>query len=63
MVFGGPYVGGSIDYFFRTWEFLSVGIGGDFTFVKLYGETETAKLEKEFIQGGGHLSLMFNILR
>jgi len=42
---------------------MAIGLGGDFTFVKLYGETETAKLEKEFYQGGGHLSFMFNILR
>lgn len=62
-VFGGPYVGGQLDYYFRLWEYVALGIGGDFTFVKLYGQTETAKLEKEFFQGGGHLSLMFNILR
>jgi hypothetical protein len=63
MVFNGVYAGGSLDYYFRVWNWVSLGIGGDFTFVKLYGETETAKLEKEFYQGGGHLSLMFNILR
>lgn len=62
-VFGGPYVGGSLDYFFRVWEYMAIGLGGDFTYVKLYGKTETANLEKEFYQGGGHLSLMFNILR
>ncbi|HSW61007.1 MAG TPA: hypothetical protein VLJ60_09420 [bacterium] len=62
-VFNGVYAGGSLDYYFRVWNWVSLGIGGDFTFVKLYGETETAKLEKEFYQGGGHLSIMFNILR
>ena len=62
-VFNGVYAGGSLDYYFRTFEYMAIGLGGDFTFVKLYGETETAKLEKEFYQGGGHLSFMFNILR
>ncbi|MGI6395208.1 MAG: hypothetical protein ACOX2F_10875 [bacterium] len=63
MVFNGAYVGGSVDYFFRAFEYMSIGIGADFTYVKLFGETDSAKLQKEFYQGGGHLSISFNILR
>jgi len=62
-VFSGPYVDVSLDYFYRVWEYMDLGIGGYFSYVHLYGKTETADLEKGFYQGGGQLSLNFNILR
>lgn len=62
-VFSGPYVDVSLDYFFRVWEYMDIGIGGYFSYVHLYGKTETADLEKGFYQGGAQLSLNFNILR
>ncbi len=62
-VFGGPYFGASLDYFFRVWEHFALGIGGHFNYVSLYGKTETADLNKSFVQGGAHLSFIFNVLR
>lgn len=62
-VFSGPYIDVSLDYFFRVWEYMDLGIGGYFSYVHLYGKTETADLEKGFYQGGAQLSLSFNILR
>lgn len=62
-VFSGPYVDVSLDYFYRVWEYMDIGIGGYFSYVHLYGKTETADLEKGFYQGGAQLSFNFNILR
>lgn len=62
-VFSGPYVNVSLDYFFRLFEYMNLGVGGYFSYVHLFGKTETADLEKGFYQGGGQLSLTFNILR
>lgn len=62
-VFSGPYFNVSLDYYFRLFEYMNIGVGGYFSYVHLFGKTETADLEKGFYQGGGQLSLTFNILR
>lgn len=62
-VFGGPYVNTSLDYYFRVWEYIVIGVGGEFQYSKFYGSASSFNLEKEFYQGGAHLSLMFNVLR
>ena len=62
-VFGGPYVNTSLDYYFRVWEYIVIGVGGEFQYSKFYGSASSFSLEKEFYQGGAHLSLMFNVLR
>jgi len=62
-VFSGPYVDVSLDYFFRIWEYMDIGLGGYFSYVHLYGKTEMTDLEKSFYQGGAQLSFNFNILR
>lgn len=62
-VFSGPYIYTSLDYFVRMFEYMNIGFGGYFSYVHLFGSTENAKLEKGFYQGGGQLSLTFNILR
>ena len=62
-VFGGPYVNTSLDYFFRVWEYIVIGVGGEFQYSKFYGSAASFNLEKEFYQGGAHLSLMFNVMR
>ena len=61
--FGGPYASVSLDYFFRVWEYIAIGVGGDFTYTKMYGSAMNFNLSKQFFEGGGHLSLMFNIMR
>ena len=62
-IFSGPYVFASLDYFVRAFEYMNIGFGGYFSYVHLFGKTENTKLEKGFYQGGGQLSLTFNILR
>ncbi len=62
-VFSGPYFGASVDFYLRAWERIAFGFGGHFNFVRLYGKTETASLKKNFVQGGAHISMIFNVLR
>jgi len=62
-VFSGPYFGAALDYYFRAWEHFAVGFGGHFNFVQLNGKTENTDLKKQFVQGGAHISFIFNVLR
>lgn len=61
--FGGPYVSASLDYFFRVWEYIALGVGGDFTYMKMYGSFRGFDRSEQLFQGGGHLSVMFNVMR
>ena len=61
--FGGPYVSVNLDYFFRVWEYIALGAGGDFTYMKMYGSFRGFDRSEQLFQGGGHLSVMFNIMR
>ena len=61
--FGGPYASASLDYFFRVWEYIALGVGGDFTYLKMYGSFKGFDRSEQLFQGGGHLSIMFNVMR
>ena len=61
--FGGPYASVNLDYFFRVWEYIAIGVGGDFTYLKMYGSFKGIDKSEELFQGGAHLTLMFNVLR
>lgn len=61
--FGGPYVSANLDYFFRVWEYIALGVGGDFTYLKMYGSFKGFDRSEQLFQGGGHLSVMFNVMR
>ena len=61
--FGGPYASASLDYFFRVWEYIALGIGGDFNYLKVYGSFKGIDKSEQLFQGGGHLTLMFNVMR
>ena len=61
--FGGPYASASLDYFFRVWEYIALGVGGDFTYLKMYGSFRGFDRNEQLFQGGGHLSIMFNVMR
>ncbi|MBP5406207.1 hypothetical protein J6Z19_03550 [bacterium] len=61
--FGGPYASVSLDYFFRVWEYIAIGIGGDFNYLKVYGSFRGMDKTEQLFQGGGHLTLMFNVMR
>lgn len=61
--FGGPYASASLDYFFRVWEYIALGLGGDFTYLKVYGSFKGIDKSEQLFQGGGHLTLMFNVMR
>ena len=61
--FGGPYVSVNLDYFFRVWEYIALGVGGDFTYLKMYGSFRGFDRNEQLFQGGGHLSVMFNVMR
>ena len=60
---GGPYVTVSLDYFFRVWEYIALGIGGDFTYLKTYSSFNGINKNEELFLGGGHLALTFNMMR
>ena len=61
--FGGPYASANLDYFFRVWEYIALGVGGDFTYLKMYGSFKGFDHSEQLFQGGAHLSVMFNVLR
>ena len=61
--FGGPYVSVNLDYFFRVWEYIALGVGGDFTYLKMFGSFRGFDRSEQLFQGGGHLSVMFNVMR
>lgn len=61
--FGGPYASANLDYFFRVWEYIALGVGGDFTYLKMYGSFKGFDRSEQLFQGGGHLSVMFNVMR
>lgn len=61
--FGGPYVSVNLDYFFRVWEYIALGVGGDFTYLKMFGSFKGFDRSEQLFQGGGHLSVMFNVMR
>ncbi len=61
--FGGPYASASLDYFFRVWEYIALGVGGDFTYLKMYGSFKGFDRNEQLFQGGGHISVMFNVMR
>ena len=61
--FGGPYVSANLDYFFRVWEYIALGVGGDFMYLKMYGSFKGFDRSEQLFQGGGHLSVMFNVMR
>ena len=60
---GGPYVTASLDYFFRVWEYIAIGIGGDFTYLKTYSTFNGINRNEELFLGGAHITLMFNVMR
>lgn len=60
---GGPYATVSLDYFFRVWEYIALGIGGDFTYLKTYSSFNGINKNEELFLGGAHLALMFNVMR
>ena len=59
---GGPYVSVSLEYFFRVWEYIALGLGGDFTYLKTYVYSSGMHTNEVFL-GGAHLSVMFNLMR
>lgn len=61
--FGGPYVSANLDYFFRVWEYIALGVGGDFTYLKMFGSFKGFDRSEQLFQGGAHLSVMFNVMR
>ena len=61
--FGGPYVSANLDYFFRVWEYIALGVGGDFMYLKMYGSFKGFDRSEQLFQGGAHLSVMFNVMR
>lgn len=61
--FGGPYVSANLDYFFRVWEYIALGVGGNFTYLKMYGSFKGFDRNEQLFQGGAHLSVMFNVMR
>ena len=61
--FGGPYTSVSLDYFFRVWEYIALGLGGDFTYLKVYGSFKGLDRSEQLFQAGGHITLMFNVMR
>ena len=60
---GGPYATASLDYFFRVWEYIAIGLGGDFTYLKTYSSFNGISRNEDLFLGGGHLTLMFNVKR
>ena len=60
---GGPYVSLSLDYFFRVWEYIALGAGGDFTYLKTYSSFDGINKNEELFLGGAHITLMFNVKR
>ena len=60
---GGPYASVSLDYFFRVWEYIALGIGGDFTYLKTYSSYMGINRNENLFLGGAHLTLMFNVKR
>lgn len=61
--FGGPYASANLDYFFRVWEYIALGVGGDFMYLKMYGSFKGFDRSEQLFQGGAHLSVMFNVMR
>ena len=61
--FGGPYVSIDLEYFFRVWEYIALGVGGDFTYLKMFGSFRGFDRSEQLFQGGAHLSVMFNVMR
>ncbi len=61
--FGGPYASADLDYFFRVWEYIALGVGGNFTYLKMYGSFRGFDRSEQLFQGGAHLSVMFNVMR
>lgn len=61
--YGEPYVMISLDYFFRVWEYIALGVGGDFTYLKKIPLTSSEYPDKELFIGGAHLTFMFNVWR
>lgn len=62
-VSGAPYVNVSLDYFFRVWEYIALGIGGYFNYLKISDLTDKSTPKQEEYLGGAHLTLMFNVMR
>ena len=60
---GGPYASASLDYFFRVWEYIAIGIGGDFTYLRTYSSFNGINENEDVFLGGAHLTLMFNVMR
>ena len=60
---GGPYASVSLDYFFRVWEYIALGVGGDFTYLKTYSSYMGINRNEDLFLGGAHLTLMFNVKR
>ena len=60
---GGPYASVSLDYFFRVWEYIALGVGGDFTYLKTYTSFLGINRNEDLFLGGAHITLMFNAKR
>ena len=60
---GGPYVSVALDYFFRVWEYMAIGVGGDFTYLKTYTSFLGINKNEDLFLGGAHITLMFNLKR
>lgn len=60
---GGPYASVSLDYFFRVWEYIALGIGGNFTYLRTYSSFHGINENEDLFLGGAHLTLLFNVMR
>jgi hypothetical protein len=63
MTMQGYYIEGALDYIYRVWEWIHLGIGGDVTYYSLWGNTPTEKINRGGAQGGVHLKVIINLYR
>ncbi len=63
ITFQGYYIEGAVDYIYRVWERIYVGIGGDITYFKLWGSTQNDDITRDGVQGGVHLKMIVNLYR
>ncbi|MCK5809233.1 hypothetical protein KAH37_09635 [bacterium] len=64
IVMQGYYIEGAIDYIYRVWEWIHLGVGGDITYDKVWGTIATGEgINRDGLQGGVHLKVIINLYR
>lgn len=62
-IFSGGYFSASVDYIYRLFEWLYIGVGPDMLYSSLKTTINNDPVKRDFLYGGGHMKIIINILR